>query len=136
MLIGALLVAACASQSLPPRRLLEADLEAMREAVATTVPDADRAARVNEAIDGLETQLLSFETLVRTFRTDVIAHNSRPDATRAEFDSLFKLFDEQRIAIRKRLFELHLQMTAATTAAEWKVLFPYERALLRVPREG
>jgi hypothetical protein len=49
-------------------------------------------------------------------------------------DSLFRTFDEKRVAIRKRLIELHLQMTAATTAGEWKALFPYERALLKFPR--
>jgi hypothetical protein len=106
----------------------------MREAVAATVPDASRAADVNEAINGLEAQLLSFENLTRNFRADVIALNARPDVTRAELDSLFRTFDEKRVAIRKRLIELHLQMTAATTAGEWKALFPYERALLKFPR--
>jgi hypothetical protein len=134
MLVGALLIAACASQPVPPRGLLKADLEAMREAVAATVPDASRAADVNEAINGLEAQLLSFENLTRNFRADVIALNARPDVTRAELDSLFRTFDEKRVAIRKRLIELHLQMTAATTAGEWKALFPYERALLKFPR--
>lgn len=136
LFLGALLSAACASHSLPPRTLLKADLEAMREAVATTVSDASRATRLNQAINGVEAQLVSFGKVAGTFYADMSALNSRPDATRAEFDSLVDQFEKQRIATRKRLLELHLEMTAATTAHEWKVLFPYERALLKVPPES
>ena len=40
---------ACASHHLPPKEILEANLEAMQEAVSAKVPDAQRAARLNQS---------------------------------------------------------------------------------------
>lgn len=133
-LAAALMCSACASHhQLPPQAQLKAEIEAMRKAVAETVPDAQRAARLDKAINGYETELLAFEKQVDTFRSKVEALNSRPDATRAEFDTLVGGSDQQRIATRTRLVELHAEMIAATTAEEWKGLAKYERAVLSVP---
>jgi hypothetical protein len=64
---AALILAGCANRHLPPKELLAANLEAMQEAVATKVPDAQRAARVDKAIDGLGEQLRAFEAVRTTF---------------------------------------------------------------------
>jgi predicted nucleic acid-binding Zn-ribbon protein len=129
-----LLSAACASRHhLPPQADLRAQIEAMREAVAEKVPDAQRAARLEKAIDGYEMQLLSFGTALDAFRAKVQMLNSRHDATRPEFDTLVNGFDRERIAVRTRLLELHQEMIAATTDAEWKELAKRERDVLSVP---
>jgi hypothetical protein len=125
----ALNLAGCAHYHLPPKEML-ANLEAMQEAVATKVPDAQRAARVNKAIDGLGEQLRPFEAVRTTFQSNFRALNCRPDATRVEFDTLVEQFNQQRVAFRASLYGLHAEMIAATTTEEWKGLSSYERAAL------
>jgi hypothetical protein len=107
----------------------------MREAVPAHVADPQRAARVNKAIDDLRGQLLSFDAVHRTYQSNVVALNARPDATRAEFETLAENFGKERIAFRNRVFELHAEMIKATTAGEWKGLYPYERSILAVSQE-
>ena len=134
--VALLTCVACASRhELPPKAELQAQIESMREAVAEKVRDAPRAARLTKAIDGYETELLSFGTAFKTFRVKLLTLNSRPDATRAEFDALADAFARERIATRTRLIKLHLEMIAATTGDEWKGLAKHERAVLSVPPE-
>ena len=113
-----------------PKELLEADLEALQEAVSVKVPDTQRAARLNRSINDLGQQLLSFQAARDRFQSEFLALNSRPDVTRPELEARLEQFDTQRRAIRARVFTLHSEMIAATTAEEWKGLFPYERAVL------
>jgi hypothetical protein len=85
-LLAASLCIGCASRHhLPPEGQLRAEIEAMREAVSSEIPDAQRAARLDKAIDGYEAELLAFVKQTNTFRSKLVALNSRPDATRAEF---------------------------------------------------
>jgi septal ring factor EnvC (AmiA/AmiB activator) len=125
-----LLCAACASHHLPPKELLEADIEAMQEAVAAKISDAPRAARLNSSISELRQQLLAFQAECDRFQYDLLVLNARPDATRAQLEARIEQLDKQRAATRTRVFEVHSAMLAATTPEEWKGLFPYERALL------
>jgi hypothetical protein len=107
----------------------------MREAVPAQVADPQRAARLNKAIDDLEKQLLSFDGVHRTYQSNVVALNARPDATRVEFETLTENFGKERIAFRNRVFELHAEMIEATTAEEWKALYRYEHNLLAASPE-
>ena len=137
LLVVILACVACAShhEHLPPQELLKANIEAMQQAVPSKISDPARAARVNKAVDALRQQLLSFDSVQATFQSNIRALNARPDATRSEFETLVKQFDEKRIAVRRRLFELHSEMIAATTEAEWKDLSPYEQRLLTETEE-
>jgi hypothetical protein len=122
--------AACASHHLPPKEVLEANLEAMQEAVSAKVPDTQRASRLNKSITVMGQQLLSFRAVRDRFQSDILALNARPDVTRTELESRIGEFEKERLAIRAQVFELHSELIAATTAEEWKGLFPYERAVL------
>jgi ribonucleotide reductase beta subunit family protein with ferritin-like domain len=122
--------AACTSHRLPPKEILEANIEAMQEAVTAKVPDTQRVARLNKSISDLRQQLLSFRTTRDHFQSDALALNASPDVTRPELEARLEQFDRQRAAVRARVFELHSELIAATTAEEWKGLFPYERAVL------
>ena len=135
-LVAALACGACASHVSPEvqsKATLEVKVEAMHGAVAANVPDAQRAARINKTINQLEAELDSFDNVLINFQSDVLALNSRPDATRADFDTLLTQYDQQRVAARKRIIQLHLEMIAATTEEEWKKLSPYEREVLSIP---
>jgi hypothetical protein len=132
--IVVIVCAACASHHGASRQdRLTADLQELHEAVTINVGDGQRAAHLQSSIDALGQQMRSFEALRQTFQSRFLALNSRPDATRAEFDSLVDGFDKQRAAIRTRVFQLHSEMIAATTDTEWKTLSYYERKLLTDP---
>jgi hypothetical protein len=129
-----IMCAACASHHRgAPQDHLTADLEQLHEAVSINVGDGQRAQRLQGSIDALGQQLRSFATLRQTFQSGFMALNSRPDATRAEFESLVDGFDKQRAAIRARVLQVHSEMIAATTDKEWKALSYYERKLLTDP---
>lgn len=135
--LAALACAACVShhEHLSPQELLKANIEAMQEAIPANVADTTRAARVTHSLDELRQQLLSFDAIETTFQSNVVALNARPDATRSEFETLVDQFDKRRIGFRSRLLELHSEMTAATTAEEWRGLAPYEQRLLTETEE-
>ena len=128
--LALLMCSACASHHQPPKEILEANLEAMQEAVSAKVPDTQRATRLNKSIVDLGQQLLSFRAVRDRFQSDALTLNARPDVTRAELEARIGQFDKQRLAIRARVLELHSELIAATTPEEWKGLFPYERAVL------
>lgn len=107
-------------------------MEAMHEAAGLEVHDAQRAAQLNQAIDALEAQLLAVDELGASARADVLALNSRPDATAAEFEALEARYDARRRSLRASLIEVHLRLIDATTAEEWKKLARYERNALTV----
>lgn len=132
LLVGAVLCAACAHQQLSPREEVKSEMEAMHEAVGQEVHDAQRAAQLNQAIDALEAQLLAVDALGASARADVLALNSRPEATAAEFEALEAQYDARRRSLRASLIEVHLRLIDATTAEEWKRLARYERDALTV----
>jgi hypothetical protein len=129
LLIGILLCAGCASHG-SPQDELTTNLQNLQKAVTLNVGDPQRAARLTSSINEMGQQLRSFEAVRTTFQSNFLALNSRPEATRAQFDSLIDQFDRQRTAIRARVFELHLELTAASTDKEWQSLWSYERKLL------
>jgi hypothetical protein len=129
LLLGILLCVGCASHG-SPQDELTTNLQNLQKAVTLNVGDGQRAARLTSSINELGQELRSFEVLRKSFRSDFLSLNSRPEATRAEFDSLIEQFNRQRAAIRARVFELHLELTAATTDKEWQSLRYYERKLL------
>lgn len=132
--IAVIMCAACASlHGASSRDRLSADLQELHEAVTLNVDDSQRAAHLQSSIDALGQQMRSFQAQSQTFQSSFLALNARPDATRAEFDSLVEKFDKQRAAIRTRVLELHSEMIAATTDKEWKTLSYYERKLLTDP---
>jgi hypothetical protein len=102
----------------------------MQEAVSMKVPDAQRAARLNKSILGLRQEMLADQAVGNKFQSDFLALNSRRTVARAELETLIEQDHQQRVALTRRILELHSQMIQATTTEEWKELFPYERAVL------
>jgi septal ring factor EnvC (AmiA/AmiB activator) len=132
--ISLVMCAACASHhAASPQDRLTANLQELQEAVTINVGDGQRAARLKTSVDELGQQLRSFEALRKTFQSDFLALNSRPDGTRGEFESLIDRFAKQGTEIRARVFELHFEMISATTDKEWKTLSYYERKVLTDP---
>src|SRR5215813_6057780 len=114
--LAILMCAACASHHLPPKELLQANLEAMQEAVAAKIPDTQRVARLNKSINDLGQQLISFRAVRDRFQADLLALNARPEVSRPELETRIAQFEKERVAIRARVFELHSELIAATTA--------------------
>jgi len=102
----------------------------MNEAVPKAVTDANRAAIVQASIGRLESELVGFRTTLDNFEMDLRLLNARRDVQRAQIVERLDQFDAERKAARSRVLDIHLQMTAATTADEWKQLAKHERAAL------
>src|SRR5579862_8944992 len=103
----------CAGHAAPPREKLSDALEAMEGDVARHVPDPQRAARLQRAIDGLDADLGEFQDVVDKVRVDLKALNARTDATRPDFARLLDEFDARRRAIRDRVLQRHAELIAA-----------------------
>ena len=102
----------------------------MSEAVPKTVTDANRAAIVQASIGRLESELVGFRATLENFEIELRLMNARRDVQRSQLAERLDQFDAERKAARARVLDIHLQMTAATTAEEWKQLAKHERAAL------
>jgi len=111
------------------------ELRALQRAVPQHVTDPVRAARVSEAVRGLDTDLTDFRREFTTMRDDLRAANARTDVTRAELEQLIDGYDTRRKALRTRVLARHAEMIAATTADEWSALAKHERKALSAALE-
>jgi hypothetical protein len=88
VLIGAVICTTCAHQPLSPREQVMAQMESMHETVDQEIHETQRAAQAHRAIDALGRELIGVQEQVASARTDALALNARPDATRADFEAL------------------------------------------------
>jgi len=134
--MAALLLAAlvalggCAGKSQPPRQKIARALQEMSWEVARQVGDPERAARLQQAIDGLDADLNELQGVSETLRSRLRALNANPDATRADFATLLDGFDADRRRLRDRVLQRHFEFLAATSANEWAALSGHERDAL------
>jgi hypothetical protein len=129
IVLAAVLSIGCAGKQEPRQKIARA-MQEMSWAVGEQVPDPQRAARLQAAIDKFDGDLVDFQGALEKMQADLRGANARTDAGRADFDRVFADFDVQRKAIRARLLEHHFEMIAATTAAEWQQLSRHERDAL------
>jgi hypothetical protein len=130
LLAMAMALAGCAGKSQPPREKIARALQEMSWEVDRQVVDAQRAGRLQQAIDGLDADLGELQEVSETLRSSLRALNANPDATRAEFDRLLDGFDADRRRLRDRVLRHHLELLAATSADEWARLSRHERDAL------
>jgi hypothetical protein len=119
----------CAGKQEPRQKIARA-MQEMSWDVDREVPDPQRAARLQAAIDRFDADLVEFQGAIDTMEADMRAVNARPDATRGDFERVYADFDTRRKAIRARLLEHHFEMIAATTDDEWHQLSHHEHDAL------
>jgi len=125
-----LLAAGCSSSKLQGTEAVAADLEKMRHAATSHVGDPQRRSELLRSIDGLQIDLDALRRVDFDTMTQIRALNTQPDVPRAEMEATLDSLDQQRRQVRERVVRHHFEMTAATTAAEWKELAGFERKAL------
>jgi hypothetical protein len=94
----------------------------LREAVATRVPDEQRKARLLQVVDHVEALQLRFTHETTHFIDGYRKLNADYDAARPAFEHLFSDYSARRITARNEALDLHFQLAALTTAAEWEAI--------------
>ena len=125
--LGVMLVVACSSNRAKGPEGIASHLDAMRSAVTKHVADPQRRAGLLQSIDGLQDDLLTLRQVDFDTMTQIRALNTRADVPRTEMEAALDGLDQQRRRARGRVVQRHFQMTAQTTAAEWKELAGLER---------
>ena len=124
MLLATTLAAAtgCSSKSLTPEQQAQADLSACDAQIRKVVADPARADKLVALTD--EFSKLGWQSIasINAYRAKVAALNSNYDATREEFEALFRAQDAVRTDFLKKALTLREQISAITTDAEWEQL--------------
>jgi len=135
MLLATTLAAAtgCSSKSLTPEQQAQADLSACDAQIRKVVADPARADKLVALTD--EFSKLGWQSIasINAYRAKVAALNSNYDATREEFEALFRAQDAVRTDFLKKALTLREQISAITTDAEWEQL---KSARLRALENG
>ena len=114
--LAILMCAACASHHLPPEELLEANLEAMQEAVTARVPDTQRAARLNTSITRLESQRSRLEK-------EVLSALERHDTPTEELQSIEREADEINASATQKMLDVRFVMRQQLSDEHWRAIF-------------
>jgi hypothetical protein len=115
--------AGCSSKrDLTPEQRTQADVAAYEQEIRKVVPDPARADRLTALTN--EFQQLVNESLasVKSYRAKVAALNSNYDATRADYETLFREQDASREAFLKKAGALRERMAVFTNDSEWEEL--------------
>jgi len=113
----------CSSKpALTPEQQAQADLQEYEVQIRKVVSDPARADKLVSLTN--EFQKLSQDTFahINSYRAKVAALNSSYEATRADYENLFKQQDAERDAFVLKATTLREQMAALTTDAEWAEL--------------
>lgn len=80
-------------------------------------------------VDQVEELQLRFARETATFVASYRTLNSDYDAERPAFEHLFSGYDAQRIKARSEALDLHMQLGALATTAEWDAIQKAEQKL-------
>lgn len=127
LLLAATMLAGCAGHDTPARDTVTRELAAMSRKAGEQVPDAGRAARLQQAIDGLGAELIAFHDAYADISVELRELNADPAASRAQFEALLEQFEVKHRQLRERILQRHFELIALTSPAEWKALAPHER---------
>jgi voltage-gated potassium channel Kch len=122
--------AGCSSKrDLTPEEQAQADVAAYEQEIRKVVPDPARADQLIALTN--EFQKLAGESIasVKNYRAKVAALNSNYDATRADYEALFRGQDASREAFLRKAGALRARMVVFTDDSEWEEL---KKARLRV----
>ena len=103
--------------------------QALRDAVASNVPEGTRRTQMLSIVDQVEKLHLRFAQETTSFVTSYRSINADYDATRATLDDLFSEYEAQRVSARDEALALHMQLAALATASEWNAIAKAEQKL-------
>jgi uncharacterized coiled-coil DUF342 family protein len=116
-------VAGCSSKrDLTPEQQAQADVTAYEQEIRKVIPAPARADQLVALTN--EFQQLATESIasVKNYRAKLAALNSNYDATRADYETLFREQDASREAFLKKAGALRERMAVFTNDSEWEQL--------------
>jgi len=121
-----LVLSGCGGAKPSPDARSQEYLHEMREAVSRNVAEKDRRDRMLALVDQMAALARRFNGDVAGFVDRYRGLNGNYDAPRAAYDRLFGEFDAEVKKSRDRFLDLHFQLSALSTAAEWNRIVKYE----------
>ena len=137
-LIAALgLVVACASKPPPTtEQRAEAEMQAFKAKIGKIVTDPARAVQLVAAVDEVEQMVRGISSGEHAYQAKLQALNTSYEATRAEYDELFREHDAQRTALIQEALSMRAKLTSLTTDSEWEQLKQARLATLQAVIEA
>jgi hypothetical protein len=115
-------VAGCSSKHLTPEQQAQANMEAYEAQIRKVVADPARADQLVALTTEYQQQMHESAVVVRDYRAKLAALNASYEATREDFETLFRQQDAHREALLRKVAALREQIAALTTDAEWHEL--------------
>jgi len=116
----------CAKPPKSSSELVEAPIQEMRHAIEKTIPEAARQGQLLSVVDLLDGVLKEHATDLEALSRDLSGLNADYDSSREAFDKALSDFAQRAHSRKQRVLDLHFQMTALTSAEEWKPISKHE----------
>jgi hypothetical protein len=122
VVLSALLVNGCASDPSPVDPMVEI-VKSLEVSVRANVSDPDRAEQVVALLTRLESELERFGRDLQATRKRLFEMNRNYDATRTDFDAIWKQCREARTAFARTMFDVRRKAATLMTAEEWDAVY-------------
>lgn len=122
VLVAALLVHGCASDPSPVDPAVEF-VESLLVSVRANVSDPGRAEQVVALLTRLKSEFERLGRDLQAIRKRLFEMNRDYDATRTDFETIWKQCREARTAFARTMFELRMKAAALMTAEEWNAAY-------------
>jgi hypothetical protein len=119
VLIVGSLTTGCGSKPPSADVQLRQDAAELRTVINQQVTDPGRRAQLIERANALEQAVQDFAGKAQRFAESLQALNGDYDTPPEKLRELFNEFDNQRVAMRSQVTDLHFEMLALTTPGEW-----------------
>ena len=136
IITAAFIIQGCSSNTpLTPEQQLQENLQTFRDAATKTITDKDRLQLILKISRTLEKTLLDYNQSYAKFAREIAALNRQYDTPRAEQQVLLDQFRNTREQTMRRVADIHFEMAALTTEAEWKKMVKHELKAFESMRE-
>jgi len=126
-----LLFAACSHAPSTPQAHVTHGAAQMREAITAAIAEPARRAQLLERADRYERVLQRYAGEFREFEQNLHRINASRDTPPAQIRALFAQFEQKRQAARAEVTDLHFEMLARTSPAEWRHIAKAEEEMLQ-----
>ena len=127
VITAAFLIQGCSSNPpLTPEQQLQQNVQTLRDAATKTITDKKRLKLVLKISRTLEKTLLDYNRSYAQFARDIASLNREYGTPRSEQQALLDSFGRNREMIMRRVVDIHFELVALTTEAEWKKMVKYE----------
>jgi len=113
-------VAGCSSKHLTPEQKAQAEVEACEAQIRKVVADPARAEQLVALTNQLQQQMRESVAVAKGYRAKLAVLNANYEATRQDYEALFRQQEAQREALVRKVAALRERMAALTTDAEWQ----------------